>query len=49
MSFIGGAIGGGIFNASNNWNLKNQSDAVKALDDTALAKMAYLIAEGRGQ
>lgn len=49
MSFIGGAIGGGIFNASNNWNLKNQSDAVKALDDTSLAKMAYLIAEGRGQ
>ena len=49
MSFIGGAIGGGIFNASNNWNLKNQSDAIKALDDSDLAKMVYLIAEGRGQ
>ena len=49
MSFIGGAIGGGIFNASNNWNLRNQSDVIKALDDSALAKMSYLIAEGRGQ
>lgn len=49
MSFIGGAIGGGIFNFANDWNIRGQSDLVKQLDDSALAKMSYLIAEGRGQ
>ena len=49
MSFIGGAIGGGIFNAANDFQLRDQSDIIKALDDTDLAKMTYLIAEGRTQ
>jgi hypothetical protein len=49
MSFIGGAIGGGIFNFSNDYNLRGQSDLIKQLDNSSLAKMSYLIAEGRGQ
>ena len=49
MSFIGGAIGGGIFNAANDFQLRGQSDIIKAMDDSDLAKMTYLIAEGRTQ
>lgn len=49
MSFVGGALGGGIFNFSNDWNLRGQSDMVKQLDNSSLAKMSYLIAEGRTQ
>lgn len=49
MSFIGGAIGGGIFNFANDYNLRGQSDLIKQLDNSSLAKMSYLIAEGRGQ
>jgi hypothetical protein len=49
MSFIGGAIGGGIFNAAHDFQLRGQSDIIKALDESDLAKMTYLIAEGRTQ
>lgn len=49
MSFIGGAIGGGIFNAAHDFQLRGQSDIIKALDDTDLARLTYLIAEGRTQ
>lgn len=47
MSFFAGGLGGGIFHANHEWNIKQQSDLVKEMDNSDLAQMTYMIAENK--
>lgn len=49
MSFVGGTIGGALFQANHAWETRNVPKWIKDADNSDLSKLTYLVAQGRGQ
>lgn len=47
-SFVGGTLGGAMFQANNKWEKLLFGNATSKMDEDELSQLTYLIAEGRG-
>ena len=47
MAFVGGTIGGALFQANHAWETRSVPDWVKNAESSDLSKLTYLIAQGR--
>ena len=49
MAFVGGTIGGALFQANHTWETRNIPKWVKDAENSDLSKFTYLIAQGRSK
>ena len=49
MAFVGGTLGGALFQANHTWETRNIPKWVKDAENSDLSKFTYLIAQGRGK